>query len=139
MAELRFRDDEALEQPAVTLDSFLTQSNATAVRLEPDEDARKLIPHLDRLTLVEIAFPKFRAGRGYSSARILREAGYTGELRAVGPMIADQYPMARRVGFDAVEIPDEMAARQPEAQWRARANWQAHDYQARLGHARTRA
>jgi hypothetical protein len=54
-------------------------------------------------------------------------------------MIADQYPMARRVGFDAVEIPDEMAARQPEAQWRARGNWQAHDYQARLGHARTRA
>ena len=43
MAELRFRDDEALEQPAVTLDSFLTQSNATAVRLEPDEDARQLI------------------------------------------------------------------------------------------------
>ena len=51
MAELRFRDDEALEQPAVTLDGFLDQSNATAVRLEPDEDARLLIPHLDRLAL----------------------------------------------------------------------------------------
>ncbi|MEY3959724.1 MAG: hypothetical protein RIR14_378, partial [Pseudomonadota bacterium] len=61
-----------------------------------------------------------------------------GELRAVGPMIADQYPMARRVGFDAVEIPDDIAARQPEPQWRARADWQAHDYQARLGHLRHR-
>lgn len=101
MAELRFRDDEALEQPAVTLDSFLTQSNATAVRLEPDEDARKLIPHLDRLTLVEIAFPKFRDGRGYSSARILREAGYTGELRAQGDVLVDQIAYMRRCGFDS--------------------------------------
>jgi hypothetical protein len=47
-------------------------------------------------------------------------------------MIVDQYPMARRVGFDQVEIPDALAARQPEPQWIARSDWQAHDYQARL-------
>lgn len=105
MAELRFRDDEALEQPAVTLDSFLTQSNATAVRLEPDEDARLLIPHLDRLALVEVAFPKFRDGRGYSSARILREAGYKGELRAQGDVLVDQIAFMRRCGFDSF-VPD---------------------------------
>ena len=64
MADLRFRSDEPLEQPAVTLDAFLDQTNATAVRLESDEDARLLIPHLDRLALVEVAFPKFRDGRG---------------------------------------------------------------------------
>jgi hypothetical protein len=40
--------------------------------------------------------------------------------------------MARRVGFDDVEIPDDLAARQPQAQWLARADWQAHDYLARL-------
>lgn len=101
MGELRFRDDEALEQPAVTLDSFLTQSNATAVLLEPDEDARLLIPHLDRIALVEVAFPKFRDGRGYSSARILREAGYTGELRAQGDILVDQIAYLRRCGFDS--------------------------------------
>lgn len=101
MGELRFRDDEALEQPAVTLDAFLDQSNATAVRLEPDEDARLLIPHLDRLALVEVAFPKFRDGRGYSSARILREAGYKGELRAQGDILVDQLRELRRCGFDS--------------------------------------
>ena len=101
MGELRFRDDEALEQPTVTLDSFLEQSNATAVRLEPDEDARLLIPHLDRLSLVEIAFPKFRDGRGYSSARILREAGFKGELRAQGDVLVDQINFMRRCGFDS--------------------------------------
>jgi uncharacterized protein (DUF934 family) len=92
---------ESFEQPAVTLDAFLDQSNATAVRLEPDEDARLLIPHLDRLALIEIAFPKFRDGRGYSSARILREAGYKGELRAQGDVLVDQIAFMRRCGFDS--------------------------------------
>lgn len=89
------------EEPAVTLDAFLDQSNATAVRLEPDEDARALIPYLDRLALVEIAFPSFRDGRGYSSARVLREAGYKGELRAEGDVLVDQVPFMRRCGFDS--------------------------------------
>ena len=40
--------------------------------------------------------------------------------------------MARRVGFDEVEIDDALAARQPEAEWLFRANWTKHDYQARL-------
>jgi hypothetical protein len=40
--------------------------------------------------------------------------------------------MARRVGFTSVEIPDDLAARQPEAQWKYRADWKAHDYQSRL-------
>ncbi|WP_447762103.1 DUF934 domain-containing protein [Sphingopyxis panaciterrae] len=88
------------EEPAVTLDAFLSQSNATAVRLESDEDARALIPHLDRLALIEVAFPKFRDGRGYSSARILREAGYTGELRAQGDVLVDQIAYMKRCGFD---------------------------------------
>ena len=98
---LRFRDDAAHEEPAVTLDAFLGQTNATAVRLESDEDARKLIPQLGQLALIEIAFPKFRDGRGYSAARILREAGYTGELRAAGDVLVDQIPYMRRCGFDS--------------------------------------
>jgi uncharacterized protein (DUF934 family) len=101
MVEFRYRNDEVLEQPAVTLEAFLDQSNATAVRLESDEDARALLPHLGRLALIEIAFPKFRDGRGYSSARILREAGYKGELRAQGDVLVDQIAFMRRCGFDS--------------------------------------
>jgi uncharacterized protein (DUF934 family) len=58
--------------------------------------------------------------------------GYRGRLRAHGPLIADQYAMARRSGFDEVEIPDDLAARQPEDQWLFRADWQNHDYQSQL-------
>lgn len=102
MAELRFRDDEANEEPAVTLDSFLDgQADATAVRLEAGDDARALLPFLDRLKLVEVSFPRFRDGRGYSSARILRENGYTGEIRAEGDVLVDQILFMRRCGFDS--------------------------------------
>ena len=75
MAELlRFRDDEPVDHPAVTVDAFLDQSNAAAVRIEPGDDARALIPHLDHVRLVEVNFPAFTDGRGYSAARVLREA-----------------------------------------------------------------
>ncbi|RZM07651.1 MAG: DUF934 domain-containing protein, partial [Sphingomonas sp.] len=65
------------------------------------DDARALLPHLARLQLVEVSFPSFRDGRGYSAARILREAGYAGELRAAGDVLVDQLPLMRRCGFDA--------------------------------------
>jgi len=116
MGNLRFRDDAALDQPAVALSAFLDQSNATAVRLEPGEDARLLIPHLDRIALIEVAFPKFRDGRGYSAARILREAGYAGELRAQGDVLVDQIAFMRRCGFDSF-APE--ASLNPEAVARA--------------------
>ena len=99
---LRFRDDEAHDEPAITLDSFLDgQTNAGAVRLEAGDDARALLPSLGQLALVEVSFPTFRDGRGYSAARILREAGYTGELRAAGDVLVDQIPHMRRCGFDS--------------------------------------
>ncbi len=101
MVELRFRDDAAVDEPGTTLDGFLDQSNATAVRIEAGEDVRRLLPFLDRLRLVEIAFPTYRDGRGYSAARILREAGYTGELRAAGDVLVDQLWFMRRTGFDS--------------------------------------
>ncbi|ASP29667.1 oxidoreductase [Qipengyuania flava] len=107
MAEtLRYRDDQPVDHPAVTVDAFLDQSNAAAVRIEPGDDARELLPHLGRLSLVEVNFPAFGDGRGYSSARILREAGYEGELRAVGDVLVDQIAYMRRCGFDAFE-PDQ--------------------------------
>ena len=98
---LRMRSDEPVADPAVTVDSFAQQTNAVAVRLEPGDDARDLLPYLTRLKLVEVNFPAFTEGRGYSSARILREAGYAGELRAVGDITVDQLAALRRCGFDS--------------------------------------
>jgi uncharacterized protein (DUF934 family) len=99
--QFRFRDDEAADGAQVTVDAFLEQTNATAVRIEPGDDARALLGHLDRIRLVEVNFPSFGDGRGYSAARILREHGYAGELRAVGDVLVDQIAHMRRCGFDS--------------------------------------
>ncbi|MBB6122528.1 DUF934 domain-containing protein [Sphingobium subterraneum] len=99
---VNFREDAPASEVPVSLEAFLGASNATAVRIEPGEDARALLPQLDRIALIEVSFPAFGDGRGYSSARILREAGYTGELRASGDVLVDQVPAMRRVGFDTL-------------------------------------
>ena len=98
---LRFRDDAVPDEPAVSLDAFLDQSNAVSVRVEAGDDVRRLAPHLARIRLVEVDFPKFRDGRGFSSARILREMGYTGEIKATGDVLVDLVYFMRRCGFDS--------------------------------------
>ena len=121
--------------PAEPLDAVTLAEIAShkgAVDLANTDDPMALQGHLADLALIRVAFPAFSDGRGFTIARRLREMGYMGRLRAHGHVIADQYAMARRVGFDEVEIDDDLALRQPAAQWRFRADWQAHHYQARL-------
>ena len=102
------------------------------VEIAPDTPSEELIQRASGAALVRIAFPSFSDGRGFTLARRLRAAGYTGRLRAAGHVIADQYAMARRSGFDEVEISEALAERQGAEQWLARADWRAHDYRARL-------
>lgn len=90
------------------------------------------LPDVAGADLVTIAFPAFSDGRGFTLARHLRAKGFAGRLRAKGHVIADQYSMARRAGFDEVEISDDLAVRQPADQWLFRADWRENDYRSRL-------
>lgn len=103
-----------------------------ALSIANDVDIEEIVPFFSWLRLITIDFPSFADGRGFSLAKRLREAGYRGALRATGHVIADQYRNARRVGFDEVEISEDLAARQPESQWLARTGWQDNFYQKRL-------
>lgn len=98
----------------------------------PSDTAPEALAGLNNAAMIRIDFPSFADGRGFTLAAMLRRAGYKGRLRAKGHVLADQYAMARRSGFDEVEIDDALAARQPEEQWQFRAGWQNHNYQARL-------
>ena len=119
----------AAETVIVRDDGFHAEDHAGArIDLPPDASAEALAGALEA-PLVRIHFPAFNDGRGFSLARRLRALGFTGRLRAFGPLIADQYPLARRVGFDEVEIPAALAARQPADQWRAP---NGRDYRSRL-------
>ena len=103
-----------------------------AVDLDSDAAPEDLSGRLNDIDLLRIDFPSFADGRGFTIARRLRLMGYQGRLRARGHVISDQYAMARRSGFDEVEIDDDLAKRQPEDQWLRRADWAAHDYQSRV-------
>ena len=112
-------------------DSRLANDCKSAVDL-PSDTAPDALAQFANAKMIRIDFPTSADGRGFTLASLLRGVGFQGRLRAKGHILADQYAMARRSGFDEVEIDDDLAARQPEAQWLARANWQSHNYQARL-------
>ncbi len=70
-----------------------------------NKDVLELAPVIDRLALVALVFPKFRDGRAYTQARLLRERlGFTGELRATGNVLRDQFLLMVRCGFDALDV-----------------------------------
>ncbi|MFT4150475.1 MAG: DUF934 domain-containing protein [Paracoccaceae bacterium] len=116
--------------PFVALDQIADHKGA--VDLANTDDPEALRDHLANLSMIRIAFPAYSDGRAFTVGRRLRMMGYAGRLRVAGHVIADQYAMARRVGFDEVEISDELAARQPADQWLFRADWRQHDYLSRL-------
>ncbi len=114
----------------VTLDD--AANDVVALDITSDTDPDELFDRLGSAQMVRVDFPSSADGRGFTIARVLRLKGYKGRLRAKGHILADQYAMARRSGFDEVEIDHALANRQPEDQWLARANWQDNNYQARL-------
>jgi uncharacterized protein (DUF934 family) len=72
------------------------------IRLEPADDPAAVAVRLAHAARVEVNFPKFGDGRGYSIARLLRERyGYRGELRAVGVVARDLLANMEASGFDA--------------------------------------
>ena len=107
------------------------ETDVVALDLPSDTDPNSVIL-TPALEMIRVDFPSFADGRGMTIARQLRLRGYRGRLRARGHVISDQYAMARRCGFDEIEIGQDLAARQPEADWLSRADWQTHDYQARM-------
>ena len=72
------------------------------VWLKPADDPEALAGDLLRLSLIAVDFPQFGDGRGYSTARLLREKHrFAGELRAVGEILRDQIYSLSQCGFDS--------------------------------------
>jgi uncharacterized protein (DUF934 family) len=114
--------------PLADLDAARAQGANRLIGIEVANHTKlaTLLPVLDQVALIAIAFPSFSDGRGFSLGKCLRNAGFSGTLRAVGPLIADQFAYALACGFDEVELPAELAARQPVEIWLAA----AHAYRA---------
>lgn len=86
-------------------EALFARNVALGVAWPNSRDVAELEPLLPRLAVVALAFPKFRDGRAFSQARLLRERyGFRGELRATGNVLRDQLMMMARAGFDAFEL-----------------------------------
>jgi uncharacterized protein (DUF934 family) len=107
-------------------DGLLTSGRRVGVRLQPAEAVEDLAYDVAGLAVVQLVFAKFRDGRPYSSARVLRERlNYQGEIRAVGEVLREQAMHMVRCGIDAFEPADGST---PD-QWLAAAHRYRHVYQ----------
>ena len=112
----RVADDAALPDGAVVVslprfqkerDAILARNTPIGIRLQASENPEILGPDVNHFSVIVLEFPKFRDGRAFSWARLLRtRLGFTGEIRAVGDFLYDQVNYQHRVGFDAWEVPD---------------------------------
>jgi len=88
-------------------DALLARNTPLGVKLQSHENPESLGKDISHFALIALEFPKFRDGRAFSWARMLRtRLGFTGEIRAVGDFLYDQVNYQHRVGFDAWEVPD---------------------------------
>jgi uncharacterized protein (DUF934 family) len=83
------------------IDDRATLSAEPDVVLGPEDDVRAH-SGLGNHKVIGLAFPKWRDGRAYSSARILRETGFTGDIRAIGDLTVDQLVFLKRAGFSSL-------------------------------------
>ena len=88
-------------------DELLSRPPELGLRLESGDAVEALVEDLEHFALIAINFRGFGDGRGFSTARLLRERyGYAGELRAIGELVTDQLPFLERCGFDTFALPD---------------------------------
>ena len=94
-----------LEQWRAQRAALLARGAPVGLRLHSDQSPEVIADDLEHFAMVALEFPKFRDGRAYSYARLLRERyGFTGEIRAVGDVLMEQLLFMLRTGFNAFEI-----------------------------------
>jgi uncharacterized protein (DUF934 family) len=91
-------------------EKLLAEGRKVGVRIEPSEQVEEIVRDLPRLSVVAVAFPKYLQGQAYSSAAMLRERGFAGEIRAVGDVLREQARFMVRCGVDAFEPADGSSA-----------------------------
>jgi uncharacterized protein (DUF934 family) len=95
----------SLEQWQAHRDDLLKRGTPLGIKMHSDQPPELIAPDLQHFAVVALEFPKFRDGRAYSYARLLRERyKFTGELRAVGEVLLEQLFFMLRTGFDAFDV-----------------------------------
>lgn len=90
--------------------------NRSSLTLSNDMDPRSI--DLQKLTRIDLEFPKFTDGRAYSQAYLLRRRlGFQGEIRATGDVLIDQLVAMQRTGFDVAVLRQGLGASAAQRQF----------------------
>ena len=109
----------SFEKAIELLKAGSNQPELLGVIVTPGDAVEDLEPYLGQISAVAVEFPAFADGRGFSSARLLRERyGFEGEIRAFGNYMLDQMPMMERCGIDAFVVAnDRLRAGLERGEW----------------------
>ncbi len=119
-------DDDLPDSPAIfSLERWQRDREALrghnrplGIRLLPGQSPAEIAGDLPRFALVVLEFPVFKDGRPFSYARLLRDRyGFTGEIRASGHILRDQYQFLHRCGVDALEVSDTIDGETAAQHW----------------------
>ena len=137
MADISQKMEQSDDMMVFVSDSGFTPAlqhlrDGQVLRLAGDSDPAGLAGDLQPISIIEIEFPSSQDGRGFSLARALREAGFSGLVVARGGIIADQYRHLRQCGFDGVLLTAQQATRMPECHWLEQVPRISQSYQDRI-------
>lgn len=89
-------------------EQILNHNGKQGMRLSPTDKVEDIADDLEHISLIELDFPAFTDGRGFSQARLLRSRyNYQGEIRAIGGYMPDQVFYLSRVGVNAFQLKNE--------------------------------
>ncbi len=87
---------------------LLSRNGKLGIRLQPTDPVAEISNDLDHFSLIELDFPTFTDGRGFSQAHLLRKRyHFQGEIRATGNYMPEQVFYLSRVGINAFQLTQE--------------------------------
>lgn len=93
------------ERLADEFDALKAHNGSLGVAFPNDVSVEELKPYLESLDVVVLSFPAFGDGRAYSQAKKLKsQLDFTGEIRATGNVLPDQFAFMRQCGFNAFDV-----------------------------------
>ena len=97
--------DSGADYAVAHREAVLASPHPIGLQINPGDAVEDVADDLGRFSSIAINFPAVTDGRGYSSARLIRERfGYEGEVRAIGDVLTDQIPFMRRCGISAFVV-----------------------------------
>ncbi|MBN8649436.1 MAG: DUF934 domain-containing protein [Caulobacterales bacterium] len=103
--------------PVIDINGIVKNAKTPNTIIENNIDIVEIIANFHNAECLGIIFPTHTDGRGFSIAKTIRRMGFKGIIRAIGPVIPDQFADLIACGFDEIEISQTQLERQKLEDW----------------------